>query len=62
MIQKFEVAATGATHAAVDATLMDVLNPTVPLADSTGNLLRVGVYGVGAWLARGYRDNKSFGF
>lgn len=32
------------------ATLADVLNPTVPLADSNSNLIRVGFYAAVAFL------------
>lgn len=61
LVQKYDIAAATKTHGLVDGTLVDVINPTVPL-DSTGNLMRAGVYGVIGWVGRGYKENKSFGF
>lgn len=61
-MKKFAPATTGATHVAVDATIMEVLLPTTPLADNTSNLVRAGAYAIGGWMARGYRDNKTFSF
>jgi len=62
MFNKFVPAATGATHVEATATIVDVINPLVPLSDSTSNLARAAVYAVGGWVGRGYRDNKTFGF
>lgn len=61
LIQKYDTTATTKTHGLVDGTLVDVINPTVPL-DSTGNLMRAAAYGVVGWVGRGYKENKSFGF
>lgn len=59
-LQKFDANATTKTHGAVDATLIDVINPTVPLVGSLENGLRAAFYGVVGWVGRGYRDTKSF--
>lgn len=32
------------------ATLIDVVNPSVPLADTVSNLARIGVYSLGFYL------------
>lgn len=60
LIQKYSVDATTKTHGLVDGTLMDVINPTVPL-DGTGNIIRTGVVGLVAWVGRGYKENRTFG-
>lgn len=59
--QKFVPAASGATHVAADASIVDILMPHVELVGSTANFLRSGVYALGGWVGRGYRDTKSFG-
>lgn len=59
-MKKFVPAVTGATHVAVDATILEVILPTTALADNTSNLIRSGTHVLGGWLARGYRDNKTF--
>lgn len=38
--KKLTTEATVKTHGEADATIIDVLLPTVPLADTTGNLVR----------------------
>lgn len=60
-IQKYDESATTLTHGLVDADLLDVLNPTVPL-DSTGEFTRMGVVGIAAWLARGYKEKGTVSF
>lgn len=62
LIQKLEKVETGGTHAVKDGTLVDLINPTVPLADTTSNFLRMGASVAVGWVGRGYRDTKSFGF
>lgn len=62
LIKKFDTSATTKTHGEVDGTLLDAINPTVPLSDTTSNVIRAGVYGVIGWVGRGYRDTKSFSF
>lgn len=57
---KFSTTATDKTHGKEDASLMDLLNPTVPL-DGPGNLVRSGAYFGLGWIGRGYRDTKTFG-
>jgi hypothetical protein len=61
LIQKYDAAAAVKTHGLVDGTLVDIINPASPL-DATGELIRMAVIGVGAWVGRGYKENKSFGF
>lgn len=62
LIKKFEAAATGATHAAVDGSIVDALMPHVPLADSTSNFIRSAIYGVGGWVLATRKHTGSFGF
>lgn len=60
--QKFsDTAAATKTHVAVDATIIDVIMPHTELVGSTANFVRSGVYALGGWLGRGYRDTKTFG-
>lgn len=59
-IQKYDDTATTKTHGLVDGTFMDVILPTVPL-DTTGNLLRTGLYALGAWVIRGKKETGNFG-
>lgn len=61
LIKKYSDTATTKTHGLVDGTLVDIINPSSPL-DSTGEMLRMGVVGVAAWVGRGYKENKTFGF
>lgn len=59
--EKFDIAATTKTHGAVEATLVEVMNPFGPsLVGTTENLLRGLTVGAIAWVGRGYRDNGSF--
>lgn len=60
--KKLTTAATVKTHGEEAASIIDVLLPTVPLADSTGNLVRGAAHIAAGWLARGYKENKTFGF
>lgn len=60
-IQKFSADAATKTHGLVEASFMDTLNPFSELND-TGSAMRTAFYGVGAWLARGYKENKTIGF
>lgn len=61
LIKKYSTEATTKTHGLVDGTITDLFLPSAPL-DSTGELLRMGVVGVAAWVGRGYKENRSFGF
>jgi hypothetical protein len=61
LIKKYDVSAATKTHGLIDGTLVDIINPSSPL-DATGELIRMGVVGVAAWVGRGYKENKSFGF
>lgn len=61
LVQKYDTTATTKTHGLVDGTLIDVINPTVPL-DSTGNLLRAAAYGAAGWVGRGFKEGMGFGF
>lgn len=58
--QKFSTDAATKTHGTVDASIIDVLMPHTELEGTTANFLRSGAYGLIGWLARGYRDSKSF--
>jgi len=59
--QKYDATAATKTHGAIDATLIEVMNPFGPsLVGTTENLLRGLVIGAAAWVGRGYRDNGSF--
>lgn len=60
MFKKFDASATTKTHGETDATIIDVIMPTVPLSDSTSNLARAAVYGLGGWLLRGRKETGSF--
>lgn len=61
-MQKFDAAAATKTHGAVDATLIEVINPFGPsLVGSTENLLRNATVALIAWVGRGYKDSGSFG-
>lgn len=60
--KKYEAASSGATHKAVDATIVDILMPHTELADSSGNFIRSAVYAAGGWLARGKKETGSWGF
>ena len=60
-IEKFSKDAATKTHGLVEANFIDCLNPFAELND-TGSALRTAVYGVGAWVARGYKDFKTLGF
>lgn len=61
LLQKFDDKAATKTHGLVDANLIDVINPAVPLS-TTGEVIRMATVGVASWVARGYRDNRTFGF
>lgn len=61
-VKKFEAATSGATHKEVDGNLIDLINPTVALSDSTSNILRMGAVGLAAWVGRGYKENRTFSF
>ena len=60
-IEKFSKDAATKTHGLVEANFMDCLNPFAELND-TGSALRTAIYGVGAWVGRGYKENRTFGF
>lgn len=60
MFKKFDTAAATKTHGEVDATIGDVLIPTVPLSDSTSNLARAAAYGFAGWMLRGKKETGSF--
>lgn len=60
-MEKFATTATTKTHGAVEATLVEVMNPFgPPLVGTTENLLRGATIAAVAWVGRGYRDSKSF--
>jgi len=61
IVQKFDVSATTKTHGLVDGSIIDLVNPNVPL-NSTGELLRMGTLAAVGWIGRGYKESKSFGF
>lgn len=48
------------THAVVDGTFFDLINPFALPGDTTTAVLKLGVYGAAAWVGRGYRDTKTF--
>lgn len=48
------------THAAVDASLLDLINPLVLPGDTTTALAKMAIVGVASWVGRGYRDTSSF--
>lgn len=52
LFKKFDVAAATKTHGEVDASLVDLINPSVPL-NSTGELMRMGVSGLVGYAIRG---------
>lgn len=59
--QKYDTTAATKTHGAVDATLIECMNPFGPaLVGTTENLVRSLTVGAIAWFGRGYRDNGSF--
>lgn len=59
--QKFDTTAAAKTHGAIDATLVEVINPLgPPLVGTTENLLRSVAVGAIGWVGRGYRDSGSF--
>lgn len=60
LFKKLDTAATVKTHGEADATITDVLLPTVPLADSTSNLARAAAYGFAGWMFRGKKETGSF--
>lgn len=62
LIKVMEEASSGATHKAVDGTLVDVINPLALPGDTTSALLKQGVAAAVGWFGRGYRDNKKFSF
>lgn len=60
-LQKFDTTASTKTHGAVDATVIEVMNPFgPPLVGMTENLLRGATIAAVAWVGRGYRDSGSF--
>lgn len=60
--KKLTTEATTKTHGEADATILDILLPTVPLAGTTENLLRGAAHLAIGWVGRGYKENKTFGF
>lgn len=60
-IQKFSKDVATKTHGLEDADFIECLNPFAELND-TGSALRTVIYGVGAWVGRGYKESKTFGF
>lgn len=55
-----EIGTTPKTHAVVDASLIDLINPLVIPGDTTTALAKTAIVGVAAWVGRGYRDTSSF--
>lgn len=55
-----EIGQAAKTHAVVDGTLLDLLNPFALSGDTTTAALKSALYGVVGWVGRGYRDTKSF--
>lgn len=48
------------THAVVDASLLDLVNPLVLPGDTTTALAKTAIAAVAGWVGRGYRDTSSF--
>lgn len=60
LFQKFDSTAPTKTHGVVDASFVDVINPSVPLADTFSNATRALAFtGIG-WVGRGKRETGSF--
>lgn len=59
-IQKFAAVATGGTHAATDASVIDLLMPHVELVGSTNNTLRSVAHLAIGYFGRGYKDTGRF--
>lgn len=59
LIQRYDVAATTKTHGLVDGVFTDLLFPSKAL-DSTGEMLRMGVFALFGWVGRGYSQTKTF--
>lgn len=60
IFKKLSTDAATKTHGEADATVIDVLVPTTPLADSTSNLARAAAYfGIG-WVGRGKKLTGEF--
>lgn len=55
-----QVGTTPLTHALVDASMLDLINPLVLPGDTTTALAKAAIVGVAAWVGRGYRDTSSF--
>lgn len=60
LVKKLSTDAATKTHGEVDGSIIDLINPTVPLADTTSNFLRAATFGLVGWVGRGYRDTQSF--
>lgn len=48
------------THAVVDGSLVDLVNPAAIPGDTTTAVIKAGMYGLVGWVGRGYRDTHSF--
>lgn len=48
------------THAAVEGTLLDLVNPMALPGDTTTALVKTAIVAGAGWIGRGYRDTKSF--
>lgn len=55
-----QVGTTPLTHAVVDASLLDLVNPLVLPGDTATALTKTAVAGLVGWVGRGYRDTASF--
>lgn len=55
-----EIGSATKTHAVVDGTFFDLINPLAIPGDSTTAVLKAGLYAGAAWVGRGYRDTKTF--
>lgn len=61
MIKKYSDTAVTKTHGLVDGSLIDLVNPAVPL-DTFGETVRMGVSGAAGWVLRGKKETGNFGF
>lgn len=55
-----EIGTTAKTHAVVDGTFLDLINPFAIPGDTATAAFKSAIYGVAGWVGRGYRDTKSF--
>lgn len=62
MFKVFSSDAATKTHGAVDGNLMDLVNPFSFPADTATAVAKTAAVAAIAWVGRGYKENKTFGF